>query len=414
MKLPKFIFDKVKTHNTSLGDNDAFPLENEYPFDYKILKKRFNDVCENLSKLNIDLSDIDAIETYASYLLKKIKDIELPIRNNLEKLCINVVNEQLSVPDETIILNCEIVDDIKPNNNVRIIPEDTDGTKFEFEDLNDINNLNKVILKRRLINSLIQGASYNCNKLFMNELNRKLSEFNDELPYLYDKITIINDYLLFVKEEKITDKKPSQCSCVEVMLGRENEKTEINVQGLIFPYLLSETFRGFFELFASHGLPEDNEKASYIIKQSDFLLAEPWDLRFGVELWNILSKKIDNNKILPYFFTSLCEMNVDEFNESLKEIFSNTKKGKKILNHLIDDSNNEFNHNLFIDTIKTKNTNSTVLNDSYISSDEIDDYVIEEDGTINENAIDKFNSDTSVKYLVLNTLAEKRICFSWN
>ena len=34
------------------------------------------------------------------------------------------------------------------------------------------------------------------------------------------------------------------------------------MQGLIFS-LLQETFRGFFELFASHGLPEDNKSKLY-------------------------------------------------------------------------------------------------------------------------------------------------------
>ena len=42
--LPKFLFKMVKDHKTSLGDNEAFPKIGEYPFDYSILKKRFEDV----------------------------------------------------------------------------------------------------------------------------------------------------------------------------------------------------------------------------------------------------------------------------------------------------------------------------------------------------------------------------------
>ena len=44
MKLPKFLFDRIKEHNSSLGNNEAFPPEEDLPFDYKILKNRFNEV----------------------------------------------------------------------------------------------------------------------------------------------------------------------------------------------------------------------------------------------------------------------------------------------------------------------------------------------------------------------------------
>lgn len=376
MKLPKFLFDRIKEHNSSLGNNEAFPPEEDLPFDYKILKNRFNEVCENLHKININTDDFNEIRNYLGKLLQRCKEIEEPIRPNLIKLCESWVNNQLGTPMETIILNCELVNEIKPNHAFRLMPESSDMRDFDFEDLNDFDNVSKVILKRRLINALIQGVSYNCNKY--GNIDEELKQLNEELPNLYNEISIINDYLLFTQEEKITDIKPSQGACVEVMLGSNGEKTEINVQGLIFPYLLQETFRGFFELFASHGLPEDNDKANYILKQADFLLAEPWDIRMGVGLWNILSENIDDPKILPFFFTALCEMPVEEFNENLREVFAKTKRGKQFIQELIDESMFFVETNRFIDVEPQKNYNNAILNDEYISSDELDDYVLTE------------------------------------
>lgn len=378
MKLPKFLFDRIKEHNSSLGNNEAFPPEEDLPFDYKILKNRFNEVCENLHKININTDDFNEIRNYLGKLLQRCKEIEEPIRPNLIKLCESWVNNQLGTPMETIILNCELVNEIKPNHAFRVMPESSDMRDFDFEDLNDFDNVSKVILKRRLINALIQGVSYNCNKY--GNIDEELKQLNEELPNLYNEISIINDYLLFTQEEKITDKKPRQGACVEVMLGSNGEKTEINVQGLIFPYLLQETFRGFFELFASHGLPEDNDKANYILKQADFLLAEPWDIRMGVGLWNILSENIDDPKILPFFFTALCEMPVEEFNENLREVFAKTKRGKQFIQELIDESMIFVEKSKIIDVEPQKNYNFAVLNDEYISSDELDDYVLTEDG----------------------------------
>ena len=376
MKLPKFLFDRIKEHNSSLGNNEAFPPEEDLPFDYKILKNRFNEVCENMRKINIKTDDFNEIRNYLGKLLQRCKEIEEPIRPNLIKLCESWVNNQLGTPMETIILNCELVNEIKPNHAFRLMPESSDMRDFDFEDLNDFDNVSKVILKRRLINALIQGVSYNCNKY--GNIDEELKQLNEELPNLYNEISIINDYLLFTQEEKITDIKPRQGACVEVMLGSNGEKTEINVQGLIFPYLLQETFRGFFELFASHGLPEDNNKANYILRQADFLLAEPWDIRMGVGLWNILSENIDDPKILPFFFTALCEMPVEEFNENLREVFAKTKRGKQFIQELIDESMFFVETSRIIYGAPQKNYNSAILNDEYISSDELDDYVLTE------------------------------------
>lgn len=377
MKLPKFIYSKLKSHNTSLGDNFAFPPEEEFSFDYKIIKKRFNEVTEKLENSEYKNLSNDELLTELSKLISLCKKKEEPIKENLIQICKNIVDNMFDIPDDVIELNCEIVGKIKPNHAFRILPEDSDIRDFDFEDLKDFNNMTTVVLKRRFINSLIQGVAYfySNNKFYLNDVY----QLNNELPNLYDRIRLINDYLLFNAEENISDKRPMQGACVEVELGREGEKTIINVQGLIFPYLLTETIRGFFELFASHGLPLDNKKASYIIKQSDFLLAEPWDLRFGVKLWEIIGGNISNTKILPYFFMNICELNVDEFNDSIKEILANTKRGKKIKNDMIDSANHDYEFNDLVTTIQTKNSEKNVIEDQYMTEEELDNFDIQDD-----------------------------------
>jgi hypothetical protein len=385
LKLPPFIYKRVVKHNTSLGDNMAFPPEDEYSFDYKILKQRFIEVTEKIKEIeDINPSDEESLITYLGSLIKECRDIERPIRENLIKICENSVIKLLAIPDETINLNCSLVDRIEPQNSLRVMPESSDNRDFDFEDLTEYESVNKVILKRRLINALIQGASYEYShsyELYLHELFK----LNKKLPELYDKITIINDYLLFTKEEDITDKNPMQGAYVEVILGHNGEKSEINVQGLLFPYLLAETIRGFFELFASHGLPNDNKKAMYIIKQADFLLAEPWDLRMGVGLWRMLSSEIKDTRLLPYFFAEICELSVDDFNHTLKEIFASTKLGKKILYDLVDTIEHNVEFQDLTNTIKQKNSEYALISDGYFSADELNDYVIEEDDNNTNN-----------------------------
>lgn len=376
MKLPQFLFNRVKTHNTSLGENGAFPPEEDYPFDYKVLKKRYNDVIENAQRKGYPLKSEDVISLLSKVMTeyKKIEDTE---KETVIQFCKKFVCDTFNIPSETIILECDLVDVISSEHKFRLMPEESEYRDFDFSDLKEFDKVQKVILKRRLINSLIQGAAYSLTKNIA-----LLKKYDEKMALVVDKVLDLNDLLLFLKEEEISDKHPSQGGYVEVILGRDGEKTEIKSQGLIFPYLLMETFRGFLELFASHGLPQDNKKAQYIINQADFLFAEPWDLRFGVPLWNLLLKPLDvvKTEVIPYFFMLLCEMPVEDFNDYLREVFAQTTKGKQFILGLYNQAIEEYEYNDFQNLMKMKNDDENLLNDDYLSADDLDGMVIEEDG----------------------------------
>lgn len=407
MKLPKFLFQYVSKHQTSLGNNLAFPPEQDCPFDYKILKKRMQEVDDIAKEMfGENLNPTKAQNLLVNYLTECQK-IEEPIKEQLIKICENVIHKIFTIPRETIELSCELVNSITPKKSMRILPEEYDDNDWAFEDLNEISNVNKVVLKRRFINALVQGASYRYAQntdLYIEEFG----QLNPTLPQIYQKIITLNDYLLFNKKEKISDKKPKQGGIVEVELGRVGEKTVINAQGTNFIFLLTETIRGFFELFASHGLPEDNKKALYIIRQADFLLAEPWDLRMGVPLWDIITYGVDDTKFMPYYFTNLCELPVDEFNENMQEILAKTNKGKEYVSELIQDAEKEcemINIHLFI---QDKNDNETLINDEYFTVDELNDEdneIIEECFTIEElnEEIEQNSQDELLAKMLIET-----------
>ena len=98
---------------------------------------------------------------------------------------------------------------------------------------------------------------------------------------------------------------------VEVNLGQRGDKSTIMAQGEIFPFLLQESIRGFFELYASHSLPKDNAKAKYLIHHADFVLAEQWDMMFGMTLWPEINCMIDDESIIPFYFRNLCCLPID-------------------------------------------------------------------------------------------------------
>lgn len=385
--LPQFLFKLVKTHTTSLGDNEAFPTSDEYPFDYALLKERYNEVCDAIDDIGLESLDEDYLMSELSSLVTKCKELETPVRDALEKVCENALNKLFAIPEESINMTFKLVDRIKFKSPIRMRPESSDSLKYSFKDIADIDLSNKAIGKRRFIDALIQGASYiyaNVEGLYIDDIDR----INPELPRLYRKIRIINDFLLFTKKEEMSDDKPMQGSYVETHLGIDDAKTTIKAQGIIFPLLFHEAIKGLFELFSAHGLPQDREKAQYIIRKADFVLAEPWDLRLGVGLWRMIFGGVEDTNMIPYMFTSFVKIPTDEFNLSVKEILSNTEKGNEIINALMTDAEYDNGYQQFTNRINARNVDKSLIQDSYFTGAETSGFEIdseEEEGVIEEN-----------------------------
>lgn len=185
----------------------------------------------------------------------------------------------------------------------------------------------------------------------------------------------INDILLFLTKDNLKDN--SDGGAVNVYISDENNIVTIESKALLFPILLAETIKGILELSISHGLPNNRNKAMYVIGKSDFKLAEVWDMRIGCPLWEIIVKECDSigydikevgiNFILMYFAI----MPVEEFNMKMKEIFANTKKGKKILIDIISDINKNKEQDDFNDFINNQNSNNIIGDEEYFEAEDL-------------------------------------------
>ena len=393
--LPQFLFKLVKTHTTSLGDNEAFPSSDDYPFDYVLLKKRYNEVCDAIDDIGLVSLNEDDLVSELSSLVTECKRLEEPVRDALEKICENALNRLFAIPEESINMSFKLVDKIKFKSAIRMRPESNDDVKYTFKDIADIDLSNKAVGKRRFVNALIQGAAYlysGIEGLYIDDIDK----INPKLPRLYRKIRIINDYLLFTKKEEMSDDKPMQGSYVETHLGIADAKTTIKVQGLIFPLLFQESIKGLFELFSAHGLPQDREKAQYIVKKADFVLAEPWDLRLGVGLWKMIFGGVEDTNMIPYMFTSFVKIPTNEFNLSVKEILSNTEKGNEIVNSLMKDAEYDNGYQQFTNRINARNVDKSLIKDSYFTGAETNGYELDsdvEDGDVIEENGEEQNSE---------------------
>ena len=381
--LPKFLYKAVRAHDTSLGDNPAFPSEDDYAFDYTILKDRYRDVCDKMHELGMPTNiDIEKLKTMLSELVVSCKRMEAPIKDSLEKICENTINRIFAIPDGAVEIQCKLVDKISYEIPASVTPEVSTGKTFKFKGINDFELSKSAVAKRRFINALIMGAANWLTTGFHGYYNVEIEKINPELISLYERIMALNEYLLFVTEEEMNDKHPKQGSYVEVFVGGNGKKSIIRAQGIIFPLLLHDTIKGLFELFSVHGLPKDKEKREYIIKKADFILAEPWDMRLGVPLWTkIFGTKIEEDNLLPYMFMYLVKLPYEEFNATMKEMLVGTEKGSEIFSQLMQAAQKNDGYQKFQKRINARNVDRSVIADSYFTASELDGFNIDgEDG----------------------------------
>lgn len=364
IQLPKHILDALQNNKTSLGEHPSYPPDEEETFIVNTVAHKFSKICDNK-----EIVDIEQVKTQLGKLITDCKKIEEKNISALEQLCVSIVTELFSIPEETIQLDAKLVSEVNTDNQ-RLLPEKTDD--FSFDSIDDMNHLSDEIYKRRMLDSLVVGAAiYYSNNISL--YIKELFEIDSELPSLYKKIMEYNSILLFFEKDTITDKDNSiDAGKVDVTMDMPQNMVTIKSEGIIFPILLEETIRGILELAIAHGLPEDRKKAEYIIKKADFKLAELWDIRLGITLWDIIMEQIDNLDFVEpnFFLMTLSEFSPEKFNAYLREIFAKTKKGEEILQNIIKKIVSEKDNDEFDDFIAQSN-NSFQIDDGYFTSEEL-------------------------------------------
>lgn len=316
-----------------------------------------------------EVVDIDKCSTLLVRLINRCKKIEAKQRQQLEKICADLVIKYLSIPKDTIVLDVALTDDIKINQRYfKAKP----SFEVQFESEQEIIPAYNSLEKRKMIKYLIIG--YSLGKSYV--LVDKLSKYgiSEGLIRLYKKIMILNQFLLFNKltYRKIEDKNKNDfiMGIAEVKLGHEDEQVRIVAQGSIFPSLLIETIKGCTELFTSHGLPKDENTRNFVLQMTDNMQEETFGLLAGPSLWKRIGKNVEL-KTAPYFFRRMSVLKYESFLTLTNEILLNTVRGEKIFNKMIERSNNDYEENSFSERMTSMQTDRNIITDEYIHPSEL-------------------------------------------
>ena len=372
---PEDIADAVYKNKTSIGNNPALPNIFEKGYVEKLVEKRFKGCVDELKKIGEidDVPDTD-MQTVLGKLVLKCQKLEEPHRPELEKIVANYLIDLFGIPDDSIQMELSLVDDVDlSSSSIKLDP--ADGDEFiEYEDVLDAESIKDEVYKRRLIDAISMGAGMKISSSIKDYM-KEIYEINPTLIDLYRKILALNDYLLFTKEDiGMTEEDKHQFGTVEVVLGHVEESPKILAQGVIFPILLSEAVRGLMELFASHGLPQEFEKAQSVLSKSDYLKAEPWDMRIGPALWEIVSDSFGNGvktDLIPYLYKRISQLPVKKFNFFMREVLAKTRKGKRMMAKIAEKAQYEKEYSGFEDKMSKFSTDKNVIMDEYIHPDEL-------------------------------------------
>lgn len=328
MKLPDFLVKAIEDNTTSLGTHPAFPPEEEETFVGALLKNEYNSTMEALGMGNVSPKEI---ANTLKRLVSECQKIEEPNREALEKLCSDTCAKIFEIPEDTINLDVKLIgEDGCDMSKYRMLPEPTPD--FSFEDIEEMKYLTDEVYKRRMLDALITGASmYYANNLEF--YIKEVYQIDPRLVGLYAEIIKYNKALLYNQADTIKNIERNNGGKVDVLIGNVGERISIKAEGVIFPVLLDFAIKGLLETATQNGLPDDEEKAKYILCKADYRLAENWDMRLGIPLWRILVDNIKKCDIpledvgANFILMELSKLSPDTFNMYLQNAFKKTVKG---------------------------------------------------------------------------------------
>lgn len=350
------------------GDNTPLSSDKSYINSAvsKMIEKAYSDAVNSFSD-NIAGVEISKIEDKLSKLILICQKKEEKIKTELEKLCADIALSLFDLNGTELDLECNLVNAVNQTKDFHIKP-DVKG-EVEYDNIEEINTEDKDEVRRRYTNAITIGAALELTDKVIAKSVKEIFELDEELPYLYTKIIKINNYLLLVNNKEITDKDNAQDAYNEVQVFSDSNKASILAEGVIFPFLLTETIRGFIEIMTSKTLPE--KRADYIMNTCDILEDEPKYMILGRVFWNKLcgdgSDEINAEKLLQ----KLLSLDTEQFNALMDEVLVGTKLGKEGMRKILDKIKYDSDYKSFEKDLDNKRKEKEIIADGYFTEDEL-------------------------------------------
>ena len=342
---------KITSKTTPYAEHPGLP-KMDRDFVELISSERFKNSVNNVRRYLGDTSKIQggpqqvmmSLMSSAMQLFGKIGQIESRNKEYLENLAVELVKKEMAIPEGAMQFDAKLIhggmssaegmrgESEEPSaEEVKDAFASADEHQDELEAFMDsFEKFNQEKAKRRFINALIGGASKKGHYMF-ELVADELENINPELVRIYGMSQALLDHLYWIYPEQMVS---SMAASGQGQVGQSEVDTETDpptviARGASFPVLIHELVKGVYEIFGTHGLPDDPRQAEMVIAAQDTLPAEIWDLRLGPEE--------DKRHIQHYLFMRFSSLNPKQFFKLSKFILSGDPKGKQVLQRMVDE-----------------------------------------------------------------------------
>lgn len=272
----------------------------------------------------------------AMRLLPQIMEIEAPYREQLEQLAKEVMYKMFPIVEKAgIDIDAKLV----TSPGEMKITKNQDEEEAEEEDLDTVAEKSGID-KRRIINSITQGASLRGTKAYY-LFDEVLEALSPGLMQKYEQL-VADSYGIYDDDNAIAmmmamlaQGGATQGGESEVDWNEEEDTMTIKATALVFPILMQEIVKGLYEFVSLQGFSGDAEKNKAIVKAVDKVSSEPEDIRYGKFIYDSLNNlyidsDIDNPVVRELFFAEVYKLDDSEFKifieNAINEKLTSTQK----------------------------------------------------------------------------------------
>jgi len=274
--------------------------------------------------------------------MQQIVGIQMRHKEELEQLAIKLVQEEMGIPEGAMQFKAELVmQPMGAAEGMQSEPELPSEEEVE-EFMGDMETFNLERSKRRFINLLIQGAAFKGGHMYV-LVSNELNDMDPRLLNLYgvSQALMEHAYWIFPDMEGMAGGGGGQMGQSEV--DEETDPPTVKAKAVTFPLLVHELVKGVYEIFGTHGLPDDPKQQEMILNAEDTLPAEIWDSRLGPIFWEKFTSTYpmelfdeDKKHIQHYLFMRFSALDAKEFFKIAQLIMNDDPKGRQFIERLVD------------------------------------------------------------------------------
>jgi hypothetical protein len=320
-----------------------------------ISSKRFKDSVDKVRRAMGDTRAIQGANPLMNLMmtamqsLQRVVMIQMRNKEELEKLAVDLVVKEMGIPEGAMQFDAKLV--MQPMGAAEGMKQEPElPSEEEIEEfMGDVETFNLERAKRRFLNSLIQGAAFKGGHMF-NLVSRELNDIDPQLMNLYTVTQALMEhaYWLYPDMEGMAGGGGGQMGQEEI--DTETDPPTVRARAMTFPLLVHELVKGVYEVFGTHGLPDDPKQQEMVMNAEDTLPAEIWDSRLGPIFWEKFTAAYpdelfdeDMKHIQHYLFMRFSKLNAEEFFRVAKLILSGNPQGNQFIQRMVDEIVKELN-----------------------------------------------------------------------